>query len=232
MQKRRQMFPRCFVACCVLISILLSSHQITVFGSEILEAPYQYPSDTTAAIEPIETFVLCDCKAAPALAVKPKEIPIALKAPETLSPEKVREEPITLKNEDATATLKGKGEEPPSIEGGASESNLEPAIVLFKFNENKITPDREEEILRIADRIKKSGGEVKVFGHTCDLGDKDQNDQISLERAEGVAAILKEQGVVVASVIGMGSCCPRSSDRRLNRRVEIRVMREGGDHEE
>ncbi|WP_168058419.1 OmpA family protein [Candidatus Manganitrophus noduliformans] len=183
--------------------------------------PYQYSSDMGVAIEAVETFVLCDCKSAPALAVKPKEIPIALRMTEPFHlPSPVKEEPIQDKEE-------------VSEDGGValSEDTVEPAIIQFGLNENRITPTQEEEILQAVERIKTSEGKVRVVGHTCDLGKKEQNDRLSLTRAERVAAILKERGIVVAEVVGKGSCCPRSADRRFNRRVEILVMKNGGDHE-
>lgn len=220
----------------LFFSALLSFLVAPVIAAEILHLPYRYSSDTGVAIEATETFVLCDCKESPALAVKPKEVPIALKMTEPFHfslPAPVQEEPIMPKKEDGSVKLAKKEEKEvaqPSVAPSIEDS--ESAIILFKFNEKFITPAQEGEILKVADQIRKSGGEVKVFGHTCDLGERERNERISLVRAESVAAILKEHGVAVAEVTGMGSCCPRSTDRRGNRRVEIFVMKTGGDHEE
>ncbi|NKE71285.1 OmpA family protein [Nitrospiraceae bacterium HYJII51-Mn-bac16s-1-B09] len=200
---------------------------------EIIKTPYRYPSDMEVAIEAAETFVLCDCKAAPPLAVKPREIPIALKVTEPFHftlPAPIREEPVQEEGGSAGGGEMREGEPDSTLTAPAGDDSG-PAIILFGFNEKRITPEQEKEILKAADRIKKSGGEVNVFGHTCDLGGSDQNDRISRERAERVAAILKERAVTVAEIAGKGSCCPRSTDRRLNRRVEIFVTKNGGDHE-
>lgn len=218
----------------IFFSVLCSINLDSAIAAEISKMPYQYSSDTGVAIEAVETFVLCDCKPAVALAVKPKEIPIALKMTEPFRfslPASVKEEPMMPKEEDGSAKKEEKGVAQSSVDA-ASGDDLAPAIILFGFNEKYLTPDQEGEILRVVDRIRKSGGEVKVFGHTCDLGEKDRNDRISRGRAQSVAAILKEHGVAVAEVVGKGSCCPRSTDRRLNRRVEILVMKNGGNHEE
>lgn len=219
----------------ICIALITPSAEESVAG-EILKIPYQYSSDTGVSIMAAETFVLCDCKPAPALAVKPKEIPIVLKMTEPfhfILPAPVKEEPIMPKEEDGSVKMARKEEKgvAQSSVDAASGDDLAPVIILFGFNEKRIIPDQEGEILKVADRMKRSGGEVKVFGHTCDLGEKDQNDRISRERAESVAVILKEHGVVVAEVVGRGSCCPRSTDRRLNRRVEIYATKNGGDHE-
>lgn len=205
----------------IFFSVWFSFHSVSAFAAEISKMPYQYSSDSGVVIEAVETFVLCDCKPGPALAVKPKEIPIALKMTEPFHfslPAPVKEEPIQDK-------------EGVSAYGGVApfEDTEEPVIIQFGLNEDR--PTQEEEILQAAERIKKSGGQVTVVGHTCDLGKKDLNDRLSLQRAERVAAILKEHGIVVAEVLGKGSCCPRSTDRRLNRRVEILVMKNGGNHE-
>lgn len=224
-QKRNRML--CKGMAPIFFSVLCSINLDSAFAAEIYRIPYQYSSDTGVAIEEVETFVLCDCKPASALAVKPKEIPIALRmtAPFHFSlPAPVREEPLPYRG----VTVEDEDDE---VKGDESSVNAEPVIIQFGFNEDRITPTQEEEILQAVERIKTSEGEVTVVGHTCDLGSKTLNDRLSLARAERVAAILKEHGIVVAEVVGKGSCCPRSTDRRLNRRVEVLVMRNGGNHE-
>ncbi|TAK07245.1 MAG: OmpA family protein [Candidatus Manganitrophaceae bacterium] len=210
-------------------STLLSSLAAPVFAAEILHLPYRYSSDTRVAIEATETFVLCDCKEASALAVKPKEVPISLKMTEPFHfslPTPVKEEPIQGEGGSA-GEARIKEAEPDSMKAAAGDDS-EPLIIGFGFNEK--SPAREKELLQAVERIKKSGKEVRVFGHTCDLGGRERNERISLSRAENVAALLKEHGIGVAEVAGMGSCCPRSTDRRKNRRVEIFIVN-GGDHE-
>lgn len=215
----------------IFFSVLFFFNSVSVFAAEILHLPYRYSSDTGVAVETVETFVLCDCKEASALAVKPKEVPIALKMTEPFHfslPTPVKEE--LIQDEGGSAgEARIKEAESDSMKAAAGDDS-EPLIISFGFNEK--SPSREEELLQAVERIKKSGKKVKVSGHTCDLGEKEQNDRISLARAESVAAILRKNGIAVAEVSGMGSCCPRSTERRENRRVEIFVAKTGGDHEE
>lgn len=215
----------------IFFSVLFFFNSASVFAAEILHLPYRYSSDTGVAIEATETFVLCDCKAASALAVKPKEVPIALKMRQPFHfslPTPVKEEPIQEERENSGEAGIKEGE-PDSMGPASAGDDSEPLIIGFGFNEK--SPAREEELVQAVERIKKSGKEVRVFGHTCDLGGRERNERISLARAENVAALLKEHGIGVAEVAGMGSCCPRSTDRRENRRVEIFVMKTGGNHE-
>lgn len=223
---RNRMFRK--VLTHILFSVLFFFNSASVFAAEILYLPYRYLSDTGVAIEATETFVLCDCKAASALAVKPKEVPIALKMTEPFHfslPTPIKEEPIQDEG-GSVGEARIQEAEPDSMKAAGDDS--EPLIIGFGFNAK--SPAREEELLQAVERIKKSGKEVRVFGHTCDLGGRERNELISLSRAESVAAILKEHGIGVAEVAGMGSCCPRSTDRRENRRVEIFIVN-GGDHE-
>lgn len=231
-RRRNRMLRIRLIECSLFFSALFSFLAAPVIAAEILHLPYRYSSGTGVAVETVETFVLCDCKEAAALAVKPKEVPIALKMRQAFHfslPTPVKEEPIR-EEEGNSGGARIKEEDPGSMGAAEGEGDSEPLIIGFGFNEK--SPTREEEILQAVERIKKSGKKVKVSGHTCDLGEKEQNDRISLSRAESVAAILRKNGIAVAEVSGMGSCCPRSTERRENRRVEIFVSKTGGDHEE
>ena len=74
-------------------------------------------------------------------------------------------------------------------------------------------------------------GKVEVAGHTDAVGDERFNQQLSEQRAEAVKEYLVRQGVAADrfTVVGYGESAPRASNdtvegRRLNRRVEIRVI--------
>jgi len=74
-------------------------------------------------------------------------------------------------------------------------------------------------------------GKVEVAGHTDSVGDEQFNQQLSEQRAEAVKDYLVRQGVAADrfTVVGYGEAAPRGSNdtvegRRLNRRVEIRVI--------
>ena len=72
---------------------------------------------------------------------------------------------------------------------------------------------------------------VEVAGHTDSVGDEGYNQQLSEQRAQAVKDYLVKGGVGAdrISVVGYGETQPRGPNdtvegRRLNRRVEIRVI--------
>ena len=80
----------------------------------------------------------------------------------------------------------------------------------------------------IAQKIYKKGDPVTVTGYTCPLGSTTFNQWLSLERAKSVARFLRDRGYTVVQVKGDGpqNLVTRNPRQyRLNRRVEIRVVR-------
>lgn len=216
-----------------IVGLGLEQSQGRALSAEIQMMPYQYASDMGVIAPSDQTFVLCDCKPAAPLFVKPKEVPISVRAnepfhfslPPALHEEAIQKDDKIVKvGNDLPQMLHPTGSVRPA-------SDVTPTIVRFGFNQVSLTASQESEVLKVAEEVKKSGGGVKILGHTCDLGTSDRNIQISRDRAEQVAAIFKGQGVDVADIEGKGSCCPLSTDRRLNRRVEIVVLKKGGEHE-
>src|SRR5579884_77949 len=216
------------------IVLLSALSQDRALSADIQKMPYQYSSDMSIILPFDETFVLCDCKPAPPLSVKPQQEPISVRANEPFHfsvPPPPREESIGKSPEVMRLGNSDRAPVPGPITAGLQLGTVSPAIIRFGFNQVNLTPVQESEIANIAWRVKKDGGKVRVLGHTCDLGTTDRNVEISRDRAKRVAAIFKEQGVDVAEIEGKGSCCPLSTDRKLNRRVEIVVIKKGGDHE-
>lgn len=77
----------------------------------------------------------------------------------------------------------------------------------------------------------RASAQVEVAGHTDSVGDESYNQQLSEQRAQAVKDYLVKGGVGAdrVSVVGYGESQPRGSNdtiegRRLNRRVEIRVI--------
>jgi outer membrane protein OmpA-like peptidoglycan-associated protein len=62
-----------------------------------------------------------------------------------------------------------------------------------------------------------------VTGHTCSLGTEERNRNLSRERAEQVAAVLRFHGYIVSEVAAMGSqqSIPGNDQLASNRRVEL-----------
>jgi outer membrane protein OmpA-like peptidoglycan-associated protein len=98
-----------------------------------------------------------------------------------------------------------------------------------------LTAGEKEKILDVLrNKIDKSTP-LKVTGYTCDIGTKQANDTLALQRATVVADLLQSQGYKVASVTGEGKRDFVSTDpgmRHLNRRVEISILSQpaGGNH--
>lgn len=64
---------------------------------------------------------------------------------------------------------------------------------------------------------------IRVEGHTDQTGSEQYNLQLSERRANAAKNALIQKGVDPArvSAIGMGMCCPVSSDNAANRRVSM-----------
>ena len=76
--------------------------------------------------------------------------------------------------------------------------------------------------------MKRCGGmqknSLRVIGHACQLGSKNLNQTLSLQRAKTVADFLRNRGFTVVTVQGKGSQHPVTHDSQefyKNRRVEI-----------
>ena len=66
---------------------------------------------------------------------------------------------------------------------------------------------------------------IRIEGHTDQIGDSQYNQRLSEHRAEAVRSALQQRGVDPArmTTIGMGECCPISSDNATNRRVTMQL---------
>lgn len=65
---------------------------------------------------------------------------------------------------------------------------------------------------------------LHIIGHTCKLGKDENNQVLSTQRAERVAAVLRAHGYKVSEIKGVGAQHPVTMDEglaSLNRRVEI-----------
>jgi outer membrane protein OmpA-like peptidoglycan-associated protein len=69
------------------------------------------------------------------------------------------------------------------------------------------------------------GHVVLVQGYTCDLGTKDKNDFLAMERAKAVAGYLEQNGVKIGGIKGEGKHGYISKIKALNRRVEVETSK-------
>ena len=107
-------------------------------------------------------------------------------------------------------------------------------VLTFHFGEREPTSADLAQVVTYLDRH--PGATVIVRGHTDNQGPEEYNDQLALERADVVAALLMEQGIAAERlrVSRAGSREPLADNdtpegRALNRRVDITLP--GGDEQ-
>jgi hypothetical protein len=104
---------------------------------------------------------------------------------------------------------------------------------FFELSSAKLTPAARVELDKIADMLKTSGrdGNVRIVGHTCDLGSVKFNTRLSMKRATAVRDYLVAAGAITADaavVEGKASTEPKfaaePATRSKNRRVELEFV--------
>lgn len=176
---------------------------LATHAAEIRQRPFSYSLDAAAAKQDDQFVVCSDCpdNKLTLLPVKPL---LAMRFSDPAKPE-------------PQATLEANHVQS-SID--AIESDKQIARVLFDFDNERLS---RHERLRfdglLAGLSKRSTFRLK--GYTCTIGRDDYNERLSIRRANHIAGIMKSNGFNVVTVEGKGKCCPVSTDKRLNRRVEI-----------
>lgn len=104
----------------------------------------------------------------------------------------------------------------------------------FKFGQAKLPQDTQAQLDQLVDQLKANpnGAYIEIEGHTDNVGPKDVNYKIGLERAEAVKRYLYEQHQIPLhkmNVISYGSEKPVAPNktragRAQNRRVVIKVL--------
>ncbi|WP_246051924.1 OmpA family protein [Leptospira idonii] len=131
--------------------------------------------------------------------------------------------------------LSDEGEKDPAISVRSTEDGVTFSLdsILFDFNDSKLKPEAEETVKRIASILKKyPEREIRVSGHTDNIGKKDYNLKLSEDRAKSVLHSLVEQNGLDEKRIsfrGYGDekpVAPNDSEanRAKNRRVEITIV--------
>ncbi|TNY37023.1 OmpA family protein [Thermomonospora catenispora] len=117
-----------------------------------------------------------------------------------------------------------------TTESGRKSFTLQ-ADVLFKTGSADLTPAAERYLAEVVEKLKAAGvtGEVKVVGHTDDVGEPDANMTLSKQRADSVVQAMQPQlantGITLQAE-GKGETQPRvrgtsPQARQRNRRVSI-----------
>jgi outer membrane protein OmpA-like peptidoglycan-associated protein/tetratricopeptide (TPR) repeat protein len=115
------------------------------------------------------------------------------------------------------------------IEAGAS---VVLKNIFFGNNETKLQPESEVELNKIISLLNENPNmKVQISGHTDNVGKKEANQLLSLNRAKSVVNYLIEKGININRLLpkGFGDTKPVASNdtnegKSLNRRTEINVV--------
>ncbi len=194
-----------------------------------------------------DVYVICgDCPPATKLRRELGEVPLSL----FLGKERVvpggtvsQQEPVVELPRPNALTAKprpaerGAKESPESSMVVKSEPSSQSTItfcmtspVLFDLDSSVLKESEKEKVMTSLGELRKAK-EITVKGFTCDLGSKEHNDRLALERAQAVAVYLEEHGVRLIRIDGEGKCCYVSEDRSKNRRAEIYCLKLKGEQE-
>jgi outer membrane protein OmpA-like peptidoglycan-associated protein len=102
--------------------------------------------------------------------------------------------------------------------------------VFFDVNSSTIKPGGYAELDRVANVLAQYPQTmIRVEGHTDQTGSEQYNLQLSERRANAVKNALTQKGIDAARItpVGMGECCPVSSDNAANRRVSMVLTTNG-----
>ena len=103
--------------------------------------------------------------------------------------------------------------------------------ILFYRNSTRLYEKSFEQINQVAAYLKKNNHSIEISGHTESRGGKKANLRLSQRRAEKVKELLVNKGIRKKRIVakGYGGQYPiasndREETRRLNRRVELKVI--------
>jgi len=102
--------------------------------------------------------------------------------------------------------------------------------LFFDVNSSTIKPGGYAELDRVANVLAQYPQTmIRVEGHTDQTGSEQYNLQLSERRANAVKNALTQKGIDAARItpVGMGECCPVSSDNASNRRVSMVLTTNG-----
>lgn len=105
--------------------------------------------------------------------------------------------------------------------------------VFFNINQSTLRPESEGELDRFLKLIRDhpEWKKIEISGHTCDLGSREYNKQLSWERAQAVIDYIVDRGEPADRLVAKGYGFEQpmvyeftEEARKKNRRVEFRVL--------
>ncbi len=119
-----------------------------------------------------------------------------------------------------------------SEELSSSRSAIASEEVLFDYNEYQLDRRAYEKLEEVAEFMKQNQSVyLRIEGHTCDIGSRQFNQELSEKRAQAVADFLRQRGVSLSRLRaqGQGETDPlvpntSSGNRKINRRVEFKIL--------
>ena len=195
-------------------------------AAEIRTSPYNYTYEKAAANSTDhETFVICElCPPRQILALKPKMTALAVRVPEGAASITADGPPTGKQTVSAKAANNSSAAD---ITGPNRPDHVCTPTIYFRFNRFDVSNYEKDQLDQLVSRLKERPDrprEIRVVGHTCDLGSDSYNDRLSLMRAESVAVYLGRNGFKVSEAKGEGKRSPVSKVGKLNRRVEIEII--------
>lgn len=119
-----------------------------------------------------------------------------------------------------------------SEELSSSRSAIAAEEVLFDYNEHQLDQRAYKQLEEVAEFMKQNDNiSLRIEGHTCDIGSRQFNTELSRKRAQSVADFLKQQGISASRLRTQGKgetdpLVPNSTpgNRKINRRVEFKIL--------
>lgn len=198
----------------------------TAMAEDIRTSPYDHNyGEAVANSTDRETFVICEfCPSRQLLALKPKISVLAVRIPEAAVSITAEGLPTGKQTVSAKAANNLSAAE---ITGPNRSDYVCVPTIYFRFNRFDIFDYEKDQLDRLVSRLKKQPDrprEIRIVGHTCNLGSDTYNNHLSLMRAKFVADYLDRNGLKVSEAKGEGKRQPVSKVRKLNRRVEIEII--------
>lgn len=115
---------------------------------------------------------------------------------------------------------------------GMRDLGVEPTIdyrVQFDTGSDRLTPEAEQQLQKIADSLNAESGNIKIIGHTDQRGTEEHNQKLSERRAQRVVTWLTKHNQSLSghlSTFGKGMSEPKypgdtEEIHQMNRRVEF-----------